>query len=203
MKRERYLLYKAQGRCPNCGKPAPDTQTYCEACLSRKRVIPQASICEECGVVIPPSETKRKKRFCPSCAKERNLKHMRGWYAALSPERRQARRNYETEFRRRNRAVFRQRELGNRWKRLYHIGLDTYLSLFHAQGGKCACCKAEFPDPVSTQWKGKLLVVDHCHEQGHVRGLLCANCNAAIGFIKDSPATALSMHAYLLQSSHP
>jgi len=32
----------------------------------------------------------------------------------------------------------------------------------------------------------KALCVDHCHETGKVRGLLCDNCNKAIGLLKDS-----------------
>lgn len=41
------------------------------------------------------------------------------------------------------------------------------------------------------------LAVDHCHENGHVRGLLCSSCNTAIGLLRDDPAILRSAIAYL------
>ena len=46
------------------------------------------------------------------------------------------------------------------------------------QGGGCAICGRP-PKP------GKSLHVDHDHETGYVRGLLCFNCNAALGQLDD------------------
>lgn len=46
------------------------------------------------------------------------------------------------------------------------------------QDGKCGVCRK--PE------NGKALAVDHCHETGRVRGLLCSKCNTAIGLLKDS-----------------
>jgi hypothetical protein len=33
----------------------------------------------------------------------------------------------------------------------------------------------------------KRFAVDHCHTSGKIRGLLCTNCNTAIGLLKDDP----------------
>ncbi|MFF3494162.1 endonuclease VII domain-containing protein [Streptomyces sp. NPDC002795] len=39
--------------------------------------------------------------------------------------------------------------------------------------------------------------VDHCHETGRVRGVLCFNCNSAIGKLGDDPDTVRRATAYL------
>lgn len=41
------------------------------------------------------------------------------------------------------------------------------------------------------------LVVDHCHDTGKIRGLLCHNCNRALGLLKDSVHTLESAIDYL------
>lgn len=45
----------------------------------------------------------------------------------------------------------------------------------------------------------KSLCVDHDHESGMVRGLLCNNCNVGIGYLKDSPNVLASAIIYLHQ----
>lgn len=58
------------------------------------------------------------------------------------------------------------------------------------QGGRCAICGTE--EPGSRQWN-----VDHCHETGRVRGLLCTACNTGIGHLRDDPGILLSAMTYL------
>lgn len=55
------------------------------------------------------------------------------------------------------------------------------------QGGRCAVCGEE-----------KKLHVDHCHDTGKVRGMLCFACNTGIGKLKDDPDLLLAAHRYLL-----
>lgn len=64
-------------------------------------------------------------------------------------------------------------------KREYGITLEDYNSMFTAQGGCCAICNVHQKDIE------KRLSVDHCHNSGTVRGLLCNNCNTSIGLIKE------------------
>ena len=72
---------------------------------------------------------------------------------------------------------FRARSLQNR----YGIGHEEYLELFEKQDGKCKICET------TSNRKLKHFAVDHCHDTGDVRGLLCSNCNTAIGLLKDNP----------------
>ncbi|QSM04369.1 hypothetical protein PROPHIGD43A-4_59 [Mycobacterium phage prophiGD43A-4] len=58
-----------------------------------------------------------------------------------------------------------------------------------AQRGKCAIC-GDAPES---------LVVDHNHETGAVRGLLCNNCNRCLGLLKDNIEVLTSAAAYLIQ----
>ena len=57
--------------------------------------------------------------------------------------------------------------------------LEHYEQLLDSQDGKCAICDRP-PDASNTRGKG-VLFVDHCHDSGDVRGLLCNDCNLIIG----------------------
>jgi hypothetical protein len=77
-------------------------------------------------------------------------------------------------------------------KRKYGITLEDYFEMLSEQGGTCACCDATEADT-----RGYILHVDHCHETGRVRGLLCASCNNILGRVNDSPAHLRLLADYL------
>jgi Recombination endonuclease VII len=52
--------------------------------------------------------------------------------------------------------------------------------LMAAQDGKCAICATDL-----TALRGRDVHIDHCHETNIVRGLLCVNCNTAIGLMAE------------------
>lgn len=64
-------------------------------------------------------------------------------------------------------------------KNKYNLTWEEYEKLFENQNGVCAICKGIE--------EGRMLSVDHNHETGEVRGLLCGSCNRALGLFKDSP----------------
>lgn len=56
-------------------------------------------------------------------------------------------------------------------KRLYNLSNEEYETLLEKQNRLCAICKSE-----------EQLHIDHNHETGNVRGLLCGNCNRKLGW---------------------
>jgi len=77
------------------------------------------------------------------------------------------------------------------FKREYGISLEDYDIKFVKQKGNCAICKTS-----STKFK-KNLMLDHDHKTGKIRGLLCCNCNYALGHLKDDVMILKSAIKYL------
>lgn len=67
-----------------------------------------------------------------------------------------------------------------------------YDDLLAAQKGRCAICGTTNPG-----YKHKKFALDHCHATGNVRGLLCFQCNNAIGQFRDDPELVELALAYL------
>ena len=77
-------------------------------------------------------------------------------------------------------------------KSKYGITPEDYDAMFDSQSGRCAICGTD-----RAGGSGDRLHVDHSHETGEVRGLLCGNCNRGIGHFKDSPDTLREAADYL------
>jgi hypothetical protein len=76
----------------------------------------------------------------------------------------------------------------------YGISLDDYNAILAVQDHKCAGCGVD-----ASKAQRSKLYVDHCHDTGKVRGLLCQHCNTALGMVKDSIETLSSLISYLKQ----
>lgn len=70
--------------------------------------------------------------------------------------------------------------------------------MFEAQAHRCAICETHVED-IPHKSFGNPLVVDHCHETGSVRGLLCPTCNSGLGHFKDNPERLIAAARYLLK----
>lgn len=80
-------------------------------------------------------------------------------------------------------------------QRKYGITLEQMKSMLESQGGLCAACGT-----AGFGIRGP--VVDHCHQTGTVRGILCTPCNTSIGLCGDSPDILRAVARYL-ESSQP
>ena len=74
-------------------------------------------------------------------------------------------------------------------RRNYGIEVEEYDEMLEAQGGVCAICGGEA--------HREFFDVDHCHETGRVRGLLCASCNMGLGKFRDDPKILQNAIDYL------
>lgn len=137
-------------------------------------------LCPRCGETKPREEFGQRKggftkTYCPPCwaeyDRERQRRHRENNPAVREAERV---RNRSTTLR-----------------RYYGLTVDQYEAMVIAQGGVCAICGG-------LQTHGRQhLDVDHCHETGLIRGLLCSHCNRALGFLFDDPARLRAAIEYL------
>jgi hypothetical protein len=67
-------------------------------------------------------------------------------------------------------------------KKVYGISYESYLEILERQGFGCAICQSKVANSTRTSNK---LFIDHDHETGKVRGLLCSRCNYALGQFDD------------------
>lgn len=129
--------------------------------------------------------------------RERRIAEAKAYYEA-NKERIQAARvarrqaNLE-DYRARDRARYhadpdRRRESNRRWhERNPHkaqanshgLSAEQFTAMLQAQHHICALCDASFAN--------RRPYIDHDHQTGEVRGLLCMNCNTALGHFRDDP----------------
>lgn len=80
-------------------------------------------------------------------------------------------------------------------KKLYGVDLEWYNAQLEQQNGKCFICNR--PEKAKIRNKTLSLAVDHCHNTGKVRKLLCRACNNAIGAFNHDPSILRRAADYL------
>ncbi|MDA5282343.1 endonuclease VII domain-containing protein [Streptomyces sp. Isolate_45] len=174
---------EASKRCSRCKSPKPRSdfaanramwdglQAYCRACQADQHRERQEARGRTVRVkVAVPSGHKH----CPQCKEikphsewESNKSSSDGWASYCRLCRAQ-----------RNRASY--------FKRKYGITEAEREEMIAAQGGLCLLCR-----------EGPAEHVDHDHQTGKVRGVLCFSCNAALGQFKDRPDVIRRAAAYV------
>jgi hypothetical protein len=140
--------------------------------------------CSRCDEYKPHGEFWREERskdglqgYCKSCANE----HRRGASARWTPEQRSRHRARVIKYR-------------------YGVELAVVDSLYDRQEGCCAICGVAGERPFVAEKRHSrigVLCIDHDHEGGEVRGLLCTNCNLGIGYFHDDLATMARAMGYI------
>lgn len=137
-------------------------------------------LCYKCEVVKPVSEFFKRKRNsdgyatqCKICA-EASHKF-----------------KYKTDEQYRKRRV--QNTVDSKRKKEYGVNREEFKNLFQHQDGLCAICNVS----LDGSRKGLLGHLDHCHTTKKVRGILCGECNLALGLFRDNEEFLLSAVQYL------
>lgn len=73
----------------------------------------------------------------------------------------------------------------------YNLEPQHKQALIDAQENSCAICDYKFGQKVGD------MKVDHCHNSGDVRGLLCDHCNRGLGFFRDNQDNLKKAISYL------
>lgn len=128
--------------------------------------LPFMRTCTRCNTTLPESRFYKKKRTKDGLTRECDT-----CLIAASRKGRQERRDRVGE------AEWKRIKKQHCLKANYGISLETYEALAEEQYYCCAIC----------QKKTDNLCVDHCHETGRVRGLLCHKCNVGLGHFSDDP----------------
>ena len=129
----------------------------------------ETKTCTKCGEEKPTDDFYHQRRSCKVCMRAYLKAH-----AASRP-------HYH-----RNRNLLRR----------YGIGIDEYQTLLANQNFACSICTVEISDTL--EYKRKLpVVVDHNHETGEVRGILCSMCNLVLGHARESTEILYRAIVYL------
>jgi len=147
-------------RCKHCGA----TKSLDEFYGDRKARDGRRPECKDCNLAA------RARKYAAD--PQPYIDRVKKWQQA-NPERLNA---YRHEYRRRPERVAADRE--SYLKRKYGITLADYARMLEAQNGVCAICGEPRPDE-------RTLHVDHDHESGAIRGLLCFRCNNALGDLRE------------------
>lgn len=89
---------------------------------------------------------------------------------------------YMREYRKKNKGLFKHYDL----MKSYGISLDRFNEMLECQDGKCAICGNPETKVDYRTKEPRALAVDHNHDTGEIRGLLCSDCNTGIGLLQDN-----------------
>lgn len=181
--------------CLRCGKSFRPMASEGGLCSQCRRHVRAGGPLERDGKLIHSRQMQARapegRRWCSGCNQYRLLK----FFTARKAE---SRRTGVDKFYGRCKPCHRKQLHASGTARKYQLSPEQYQTIKDAQGGKCAICQ------VATG-ASRALAVDHDHKccPGKtscgrcVRGLLCSNCNNALGFFRDDPEAFLRAARYL------
>lgn len=168
-------------------------------------------LCKICNIEKPLEEMVKNKGMkdgyvfkCKKCRNEYNNTFFKNY--------KEIKRKYDKEYRKLNKHKYKEYYNMNRdiinanqrrskkdkhrkynLKNNYNITIEDYNIMFKEQEGKCSICKRH-----QSEFK-KSLCVDHNHETGEIRGLLCSKCNLVLGNAEDNINILNNAIQYLTQ----
>lgn len=196
-------------RCRDCGRDKPLEEfwrnasspdgraTYCIPCFKvRNRAAAERRASREGRPIreqsMRPTNIPDNQRYCPSCQQVlpieefvRNRRTKSGFGSYCRP----CQRAKVAESVKRRHGTTRHYHL----KRRYGLGADEVLAMLEVQDSACLVCRRRITVETSH--------VDHDHDTGSVRGILCFGCNGGLGQFGDDPEVLVRAARYLLTAA--
>ena len=153
--------------------------------------------CKKCGKEYPATDEyfrscrnrKGEKKWLSNECKECDNRYSREYSKKNQPHKWKHVRAYHKRYREEHKSEIRNKY----YKRVFGITEDEFRAMVKRQKNSCAVCK----EPIDMEDKYSFNI-DHCHDTGKVRGILCSKCNRGIGFFNNSEQRLLSAARYLL-----
>jgi hypothetical protein len=189
-----------RAECKECAKVR--TKIAYDKIRDRYDTGPVQSACRECGTTFEYIKTTGQRRiYCSNTCRQRGSDAIKKARAAVTPRTCAC---GSTNVKRVGKPVCpdckvdqrdpaveaakeRRRTLGR-----YGLTQHDWDAMVEQQGNRCAICRGDKPGG-----RGELWHIDHDHETGNVRGLLCHACNVGLGNFRDDPALLEAAAAYI------
>ena len=160
--------------------------------------------CRVCGVELTDENwylcnKKKHVYICRSCAKQQGKQYYKTHKKKKRQYGKQYRETHKEEIKQRNKRylkthgeeIRKRDKLRSRIKK-YGITIKQELEMLEKQENKCAICGKKLSNLTEAN-------IDHDHSTGKVRGLLCNNCNTAIGMLRETPELFDKAKEYILK----
>jgi hypothetical protein len=175
----------------------PAYKSWCGLVRYHRHAIPEAWLNDFWSFVkdIPEKPNDSARAFRPNPEKPWSLDNFYWKEPRITVEKRKEKAKYMREWQRAARAANPDYYKNADLKKNYGVTLDWYREQHVKQGGFCAICNK--PETTVIRGKPVSLAVDHCHDTGKVRALLCTACNRGIGMLKHDRDLLQKAIAYL------
>jgi len=162
--------------CKRCDK-TKDSSEFSEP-VGDKKVFTKGKTCKACKKLIKGINSKKRYQETKHIDKEAKLKVNRDWHK----NNKASVRLRNSEWQKNNQDRVRHNTLMS----AHGITLDDYKSMLIQQNNLCAICHGAETKISKKTGRTKNFCVDHNHKTGRIRGLLCDDCNIAIGKMKEN-----------------
>lgn len=126
------------------------------------------------------------KKWCGNCRKVKDVTEFfknAAAFSGLQSRCKDCLRIHQREWRAKNRDRSRYYSMRFRLRTKYGVTYEFYEELLEKQNHRCAICGQS--ETRKSNGVPILMAVDHDHDTGKIRGVLCNNCNRALGLLKD------------------
>jgi hypothetical protein len=174
----RHALYTTCNDCRNAAKRA----RYALGIMVERQCLCGTTV--RCNAALSNKHPK-----CPACLSVYNKKRYAENMGGMRDKALASAKDWQTKERMRVRQL----------RRLYGVTAQEFDRMIAEQGDCCAICQVRFDRRERGRRTSKMNGpnVDHDHETGAVRGVLCHACNLGLGWLRDDPAILRSALAYL------